>query len=141
MHRVQVALVLWLVSAPAVPKGWRVVKDAKARCQLAVPGEWTGETSLASAPGRKGTAVVHGLPKGRTWDQAISFAKTAMKPVTMIEDGPARVWYAYDSGSEGTTSWYVVVPGDPICTAQVEFREAGLEVTARAIVGSLEAVR
>jgi hypothetical protein len=132
-----VSIALLLVSTPPVPSHWKVVKDAKAHCQVSVPEDWTGVTSVSTAPGRKASAVVHGLSREQRFDQAISAAKTVMKPVATIEEGPNRVWYSYDGGAKDTTSWYVAVPGETICTAQVEFKDPELEPTARTIVGSL----
>ena len=141
MGPARVALMIALAVTPSAPNGWRVLKDAKARCQLLVPSNWTGETSLASAPGRKASAVVHGLRTGEAWEEAAGAAKTKLKPLAILEDGPGRLWYTYDSRSPGATAWYVAVPGDPVCTAEIEFREADLEGTARSIVDSLGSAR
>jgi hypothetical protein len=121
-------------------KDWRIVKDARARCQVLVPPDWSGGTSVATAPDHRAGAVVHGLPREQRFEQAVSAAKEIMKPISTIEEGPARVWYAYDGGVQGTTFWYVAVLGDPVCTAQVQFKDRELEATARAIAGSLAVV-
>ena len=131
-------LILFLV-APA--RDWRTVRDAKAHCQVVVPSDWAGGASVATAPGHKAGVVVHGLSREQRFDQAVSAAKALMKPLVHFSDGGERVWYSYDGGVVGTVFWYVAVPGDPVCTAQLQFSDPQLEPTARAIVLSLGGAR
>jgi hypothetical protein len=130
-------LLTLLRPSPDPSKDWRVVRDAKARCQLFVPQEWSGPTSIAVAPGRKGGAVVHALAREQRFDQAVQQAKSLMRPLATLEERPDRIWYSYDGGQQGTTFWYVAVSGETICTAEVQFSDPGLEATARLIVLSV----
>jgi hypothetical protein len=130
-------LLLALLRPLEAPRDFRVVRDAKARCQILVPPEWSGPTSIATAPGRKGSAVVHAVAREHGFDQAVSQAKSLMRPLATFEERPDRIWYSYDGGQPGTTFWYVAVAGETICTAEVAFSDPSLEATARLIAGSV----
>ena len=125
----------------AVPCDWRPLRDAKAHCQLLVPPDWTGGASVALAPGHRAAAAVRALSRETRFDQAVLAAKGVMKPLRRFEDGPDRVWYAYDAGVPGTVFWYVAVAGEPVCVAQLEFGDPQLEETARLVAGSLSVSR
>lgn len=126
----------------SVPEGWKVVKDKQGACQLGVPADWTTDkivSSFAKSPDGKANAVPHGVRSGQSFSDATSLAKQMLKPSKTIEDSGKRLWYAYEGGSSsgGGTNWYVAVPGTPVCTAQVSFKDPALEDTAKKIVLSL----
>jgi hypothetical protein len=132
--------------AQQVPEGWRVVKDSRATCQMAVPPTWAIEPSMARAPEGRAHVVVHGLRPGQSWQQAIATAKMVMKPVKILEDGQTRVWFVYVPGTgrpgDPSISWYVAVPGRvTICTVEIEFRGSEVEPIARAVVATLGSAR
>ena len=128
--------------AQAVPAGWKTVKDTKGTCQIAVPGDWVSDklsASFAKSADGKANAVAHGLRAGQSFADAMAIARQAMKPSKMIEDSSNRLWYAYEGGASagGGTSWYVAVPGSPVCAAQVNFKDAATEEIGRKIALSL----
>ena len=125
-----------------VPSGWKVIKDKQGACQLAVPPDWTTDKllpSFAKSPDGKANAVAHGVRSGQSFAQATAMAKQVMKPSKMIEDSGKRLWYAYEgnSSANGGTNWYIAVPGTPVCTAQVSFKDPSLEDTAKKVALSL----
>ena len=118
------------------------MKDRQGACQIAVPGDWVSDKLVASfmqSADGKANAVAHGLRSGQSFTEATSLAKQAMKPSKMIEDSAKRVWYAYQGNSTagGGTSWYVAVAGSPVCAAQINFKDAATEETAKKIALSL----
>lgn len=128
--------------AQTVPSGWKVVKDKQGACQVAVPSDWTTDkivSSFAKSPDGKANAVPHGLRSGQAFPEATSLAKQMLKPSKTIEDSGKRLWYAYEgsSSSSGGTNWYVAVPGTPVCTAQIGFKDPAAEETAKKIALSL----
>lgn len=129
------ALVLFAL-APAATKEWRVLRDSKAHCQVSVPPEWKGGAGVAISPEWNASATVHGLSREQRLDQAVSVAKALMRPSIVFEEGPKRVWYAYQGESQGS-AWYVAVAGDPVCVALIDFRDREFEAAARQIVTSL----
>jgi hypothetical protein len=128
--------------AQQVPGGWKTVKDRQGVCQIAVPGDWVSDKLVASfmqSADGKANAVAHGLRAGQSFTDATSLAKQMMVPSKVIEDSPKRVWYAYQGASspQGETNWYVAVAGNPVCTAQITFKVAATEETAKKIALSL----
>jgi hypothetical protein len=119
-----------------------LVKDKQGTCQVAVPSDWTTDkivSSFAKSPDGKADVVSHGLRSGQAFPEATSMAKQIMKPSKIIEDSGKRLWYAYEGNSSATggTNWYVAVPGTPVCTAQVGFKDPAAEETAKKIALSL----
>lgn len=127
--------------AQAVPSGWKVVKDRQGACQLAVPADWKGDSlvpSFVSSADGKANAVPHGQRAGESFAETTSLAKQVMPPTKVIEDSAKRLWYAYASSTgAGGTNWYVAVSGNPVCTAQVSFKDPAMEDTAKKIALSL----
>lgn len=128
--------------AQEVPSGWKVVKDKRATCQIAVPADWVSDklvSSFVSSPDGGANAVAHGQRAGQSFADATSLAKQMMKPSKTIEDSAKRVWYAYDGANtaQGATNWYIAVAGSPVCTAQITFKTAASEDTAKKIALSL----
>src|SRR5581483_3187597 len=114
------------IHAQDVPSGWKVLKDKKGTCQMAVPADWTTSSlipSSATSPDSKSSAVVHGADPSTSFAEAKATVKTMMKPTKILEDSDKRLWYVYEgTGSgAGVTNWYAAVPGKPVCTMQVNF--------------------
>jgi len=129
--------------AQDVPAGWQVVKDTQKVCQMAVPPDWKNDSIVKSfmmSADKSDNAVVHGLRPGQTFEQGTSTAKQMMKPTKTFEDSGKRVWYAYETPNgkqSGATNWYVAVPGSPVCTMQISFKNAAAEDVAKKIAMSL----
>jgi hypothetical protein len=126
--------------AQNVPSGWKVVKDSKQMCQIAVPADWTSDAivkSMASDPAKKSTAIVH-WARQNSFAQTVSTAKQMMKPVKVFEESGSRIWYSYQPNSaKPATHWYIAAQGKNVCNADVSFEEAGAEDTAKKIAQSL----
>lgn len=128
------------IHAQDVPNGWKVLKDKQGTCQMAVPSDWTTSAiapSLANSPDNQSTAVVHGVSADQSFAEAKEMAKQVVKPTTIIEDSAKRLWYVYEGNRSGVTNWYVAVPGKPVCAAQITFKAAAMEDTAKKIVMSV----
>lgn len=127
--------------AQEVPSGWKTVTDRQKACRIAVPSDWTSDKLVASfveSADHRSSAVAHGLRAGQPFAEAVSTAKQVMTPSKMIEESGKRVWYAYQAtGGSSATNWYVAVAGDPVCTAQLSFKDASAEGTAKKIALSL----
>jgi hypothetical protein len=143
------ALSLAPVAHAQAPAGWKVVKDSKGPCQMAVPGDWKQQEilgqklSAAESPKRAGDAVVNTMD-GTDWRMFKSivyqiYGKEKDRP--KIEDGPKRLWFEIVSMPvQGMTSWYVAVPsGKDTCNAQINFKKGdkGAEDIARKIVETI----
>jgi len=129
--------------AQDVPSGWKVVKDKQGACQLAVPAGWVADKLISSFVGSadgKANAVPHGVRAGQSFVEATTLAKQGLQPTKTIEDSGKRLWYAYQGGSTaaGGADWYVAVPGNPVCTAQISFKTPAMEETAKKIALSLK---
>lgn len=141
-----VAITTLSAAAQSVPAGWKIVKDRKQHCQIAVPADWTTDkilTSQATAPDKSASALVHGIPPGAaTYADTVKAAKGLYKPIKTFEESGSRTWYstAPDPGQTGT-SWYVATGGAQVCDAQILFKTPASEATAKQIVMSLTPVK
>lgn len=126
------------LAAAEVPTGWKIVRDTRRHCQLAVPGDWTVTGVAASAPDGAATATL-GVVETISWAESKERAKTVLPPQNVIEDRAQRFWFAFAEGPAGPPGWYASVPakGYP-CTAEIHAKDAGgFARTARRIVDSL----
>ena len=129
------ALVL-LCSAPAwpqtVPEGWKIIKDVKAVCQIAVPPEWapfgdnTGAAVLhdptvaiaavTSQPGQEfkplpaGLVKIMGIPKEKMFEN--SATRIFYQDRTSRGPGDANAFSSAVPARGGTCSCHVVVLPD-----------------------------
>jgi len=130
-----------VLHAQEVPSGWKVVKDRQGACQIAVPPDWVSDKLVASfmqSPDGKANAVPHGQRAGQSLADAVNLSKMTLKVSKTIEESGTRVWFAFETNiGAGGTNWYVAVPGSPVCTAQVTFKSAATEETAKKIALSL----
>ena len=143
-----------LVSTTAnaqAPAGWKVFKEDRAKCQMAVPADWRQQEifgkklSAAYAPDKTADAVVN-LMEGTDWAKFQSLVYsiyTQEKDRPKIQDSPKRLWFEIVSrATPGMTSWYVAVPGAAgTCNAQVNFKKGDRksEEVARKIVETIRA--
>jgi len=153
MKRIGITLIAGLLASGAVfaqaPAGWKVIRDDKGKCQMAVPADWQqseilGKKIAAAAAGDNTVDSVVSLMEGVDWAMFKSvvfsiYAKEKDRP--KIEDGAKRMWFEIVTMKpEGKTGWYVAVPGAAgTCNAQVNFKagDKKAEETARKIVDSI----
>jgi hypothetical protein len=81
-------------AAQDVPAGWKVVKDRKQTCQMAVPSDWTGSAIMPSnltSPDKKANVVFGGKPASAAYADIVKMAKSMFKPVkTSMKRGIGR---------------------------------------------------
>jgi hypothetical protein len=147
-HVCSIAMLLTAVTVAgagqAVPSTWKTVADVKKACQIAVPADWTTDTSTGYAPGKKATATVHGLRAGQTFEEGKTTAKQVMKPTQIMQDDAKRLMYATDArnlGAAGSNGWYVVINTTPVCTASFTFAAGTDEEILKKIADSLAVVK
>jgi len=126
------------LAAAEVPTGWKILRDTRRHCQLAVPGDWTVTGVAATAPDGAASARL-GVVETISWAESKARAKTVLPPQKMIEDRAQRLWFAFAEGPAGPPGWYASVPGKGYpCTAEIHAKDAAsFERTARKIVDSL----
>jgi hypothetical protein len=129
----------------AVPSAGKTVVDAKKACQIAVPADWTTDTSTGYSPGKKATVTVHGLRAGQTFEEGKDAARQGMKPIKIVQDDAKRLMYTTDAnalgGSRGDNGWYVIINTTPLCTASLTFAAGADEGILRKIADSLAVVK
>ena len=135
-------LIAFGAAAQDAPAGWKIVKDRKQTCQMAVPSDWTGTAIMPSnltSPDKKSNVIFSGKPATATYDQIVKMATDMFKPAKMIEEGAKRTWFVSTPrpGKTGT-SWYVALSTSPVCEAQIEFQDASFEASAKQMVNSLK---
>ena len=154
MNRLTAAAISALLVSSAAyaqaPAGWKVIKEDKGKCEMAVPSEWKqGEImgkklAMAESPDKTIDAVVNlmddvdwAMFNGIVWQV---YTKEKDKP--KIESGPKRLWFETTTMvPSGKTGWYVAVPGKAgACNAQVNYKKGDkkAEETARKIVDSIK---
>ena len=128
--------------AQDVPGGWKVVKDARGRCQFAVPPDWVADSLMKSfqmSADKTASAVASSAASG-PFASVTSRAKELMVPKKTIEDSGKRLWYVYETqigAQKGNTQWYVAVPTSPVCAMQIDFKGSAMEDIATKIARSL----
>ena len=145
------ALVASSAAYALAPPGWKVIKEDKGKCQMAVPPGWKQQEILgqkiaaAEAPDKTVDAVVN-LMDDVNWEMFNSivyqvYSKEKDRP--KIENGPKRLWFDIVTlAPHGKTGWYVAVPGKAgACNAQVNFKKGDrkAEELARRIVDTIRA--
>jgi hypothetical protein len=112
-----------------VPTGWKVMKDAKASCQIAVPPEWAplGETSgaavlqdsttaiavVTSQPGQEfkplspGMLKTFGVPKGKMFENSVK--RIFFQDKTSARADDPNAFSSSVAAKSGTCSCHVVV--------------------------------
>ena len=131
--------------AQTVPAGWKVVRDSKSACQIAVPPEWTPwADNSGAAVFRDSTtaiAVVTSQP-GQTFKPLTEPLKKSFGIPTekMFENTAKRVFYQdrTSSHSEEPNAYSGSVPGNGgTCSCRVVFLPSISQETAKKIVLSL----
>ena len=128
-------------SPQTTPAGWKVIKDKKQLCQMAVPADWVADkimTSQLTAPDGKTNALLGAKPEGATYAQISGMAKDMFKPAKSFDATSTRTWFEEAQGAnKNKTSWYAVINTTPVCEVQVEFFDQAFEASAKKIVESL----
>lgn len=138
-------LLLPHLSAQTVPADWKVVRDSKSACQIAVPPEWapwgdnTGAavfqnttTAIAVVTSQPGQAF---KPLSDQMQKLLGIRKEAM-----FENTAKRVFYQDKTSArpEDSNAYSAAVPGSGgTCSCHVVFLPSVPQETARKIVLSL----
>jgi len=140
-------ILLFIQAAPAqtVPAGWKVVKDSKSLCQIAVPPEWAplGENSGAAVfkDSNTGIAVVTSQPGQAFKPLPESIIRSLEVPKDkMFENSAKRIFYQdrTGKGTEETSAMSASVPRkDGTCSCHVQFVPSVGEDIAKKIALSL----
>ncbi len=142
-------LFFWLPGQPpAVPASWKIIKDAKSACQIAVPPEWTplGETSGAVVfhDSTTAIAVVTSQPgqdfKPLTPTMLGNFGVPRQK---MFENSAKRLFFQdkTSAGGDDPNAFSASVPAkNGTCSCHVVVLPTIPEDTAKKITLSLQAV-
>jgi hypothetical protein len=145
---VVLTLLLLLVSptwAQSVPTGWKVVKDSKSACQIAVPSEWVPWADNTGAAVFQDTttaiAVVTSQP-GQTFKPLTEALQKSfgIPKEKMFENTAKRIFYQdkTSSHSEDPNAYSASVPGNGgTCSCRVVFLPSISQETAKKIVLSL----
>lgn len=138
-------LFLPLASAQTLPAGWRVVKDSKGACQIAVPPEWVPLADNTGAAIFQDTttaiAVVTSQP-GQTFKPLPESLQKLLgiRKEKMFENTAKRVFYQdkTSKNSEDSNAYSASVPGKAgTCSCRVVFLSSISEDTSKKIVFSL----
>jgi len=141
-------LLLPHLSAQTVPADWKVVKDSKSACQIAVPPEWApwGDNTGAAVFQNTTTAiaVVTSQPGQAFKPLPESLLNLLGIPKEKVfENSSKRVFYQDKTAvkASDTNAFSVMVPGKTgSCSSRVVFVREISEETARKIVLSVSPV-
>ena len=126
------------------PAGWQTMKDRKQLCQISVPAGWTADKenpgALASAD-KSASVIFSGKPRSGSFADVTRIAKNVFKPVKSLEDTANKMWFVGTPKIPGQTEWYLALNTKPICEAEITFKHAAFEATAKQIVGSLKSAQ
>jgi hypothetical protein len=138
-------LFLPAAAAQTAPAGWKLIKDAKAACQIAVPPDWTpfsenGGSAVFHDPSTA-IAIVTSQAGQEFKPMSASMLKLLGIPKEKIlENSPSRLFYQdrTSAGSEDQNAYTASAPGSAgTCSCRVVFLPSISAETARKIVLSL----
>ena len=148
--REHIAFMLFLslllpASAQTVPSGWKVVKDSKGACQIAVPPDWVPFTENSGAAvfhdATTAIAVVTSQPGQIFKPLSESQLKMFDIPHEKIFENTAKRLFYQDKtsrNSENSNAYSAMVPGKGgTCSCHVVFVPSITEEIARKITLSL----
>jgi hypothetical protein len=135
-------------ATPSVPQGWKVVKDSKGNCQIAVPENWfISDENSGSAVFRDpttGIAVVTSQPGQAFKPMPESLIRLLDIPKNRLFENTARRTFYQDRvarGPDDTSSYCAMVPAkNGTCSARVAFAQGVPEDVVKKIVLSLSPV-
>lgn len=142
-----VLFLLSCASAPAqtVPSGWKLIRDAKAACQIAVPPDWSpfsesGGSAILHDPSTA-IAIVTSQPGQAHKPMPASMLKLLGVPKEKIfENSATRLFYQdkTSAGAEDEHAFTASAPGkDGTCSCRIVFLPRVTVETARKIALSL----
>jgi len=132
-------------TAQTVPSGWKLIRDAKAACQIAVPPDWSvfseaGGSAIFHDPST-GIAVVTSQPGQVFKPLTAAMLKVLGVPKEkIVENSATRLFYQdkTSTGPEDESAFTSAVPGNGgTCSCRVVFLPSINAETARKIVLSL----
>jgi len=134
----------FLAPAAPIPSGWKLIKDSKGTCQIAVPEDWTPSESGGSAvlnDASVGIAVVTSQP-GQTFKPLTESLQKllAVRKEKMFENTVKRIFYQdkTSKGPEDPNAYSVSVPGNGgTCSSRIVFLPSIPSELARKIVLSV----
>ena len=129
----------FLADAPSVPSGWKVLKDSKGACQIAIPADWDEQAGFAVLKDSTTAIAVVTSQPGQTLKPLSETAlKTLRVPKDKIFENSARRVYYQDkiaANPSDTNAFSIMVPGKAgTCSARVVFLPEVTGETARKIV-------
>jgi hypothetical protein len=133
------------LSAQVVPAGWKLIKDSKDACQMAVPPDWSpfGDNAGVAVFHDSSTAIV--LVTSQP-DQPFKSLPEAVQRVMgvpkerMFENTDKRIYYQFkvSANGEDPNAYSVAVPGKTgTCSAHLTLLPVIQQETARKIALSL----
>jgi hypothetical protein len=138
-----ILLLFFPASAQTIPAGWKVVKDSKETCQIAVPPEWVLlEDGSGAAVFQDSTiAVVTSQPKQIFKPLSESLQKVLdIRKEKMFENSAKRLFYQdkTSKGSSDPNAFSASVPGKTgTCSCHVTFLASVSADTVKKIALSL----
>jgi len=152
MRKTIVFTLFFLLLPPAwtqtVPSGWKVVKDSKGACQIAVPPEWIpyAESAAAAVLQDAGTAiaVVTSQP-GQAFKPMTEFLQKVLDipKERMFENTARRIFYQekVSKNPDDPNAYNASVPAKSgTCSCRVVFLPKVAEDVSKKIVFSLNSV-
>src|SRR5260370_16430545 len=115
----QFSLMLPIASAQSAPAGWKLIRDSKGACQIAVPEDWTPSENPGSAifqDTATAIAVITSQPGQSLKPLAESLQKLLRIPKEkMFENTARRVYYQEKIARDAKDSnaFIAVLPGQP----------------------------
>src|SRR5205085_3751270 len=120
------SLLLAAEVTPSLPAGWKVIKDSKGACQIAVPADWTPSENPGSAAFQDATIAVVTNQPGQTlkplsesMQKILGIAKDKL-----FENTIRRIYYQDKVARNATDSnaFIAMVPGKSgTCSSRVVF--------------------
>ena len=148
--RKQVVLALLLLSVPptwaqTVPTGWKVVKDSKSACQIAVPSEWAPWADNTGAAVFQDTTTAIAVVTSQLGQTFKPLTEPLQKLIgipkeKMFENTAKRIFYQDKTSSHPVepNAYSASVPANGgTCSCRVVFLPSISQETAKKIVLSL----
>jgi hypothetical protein len=140
-----VLLLFFPASEQTIPTGWKVVKDSKGTCQIAVPPEWVlledGSGAAVFQGSTTAIAVVTSQP-GQIFKSLSEVLQKVLdiRKEKMFENSATRLFYQdkTSKGSSDPNAYSASVPGKPgTCSCHVTFLPSVSADTVKKIALSL----
>jgi hypothetical protein len=135
-----------LAQAQEVPAGWKIVKDSKAACQMAVPSDWQqGIIPSMFHDAKEGVTITLVQETSYQVKPMSDLELKAHKAEKVVENSNQRVYLEeplFTFGRSSTKPWDVWVAAPKgSCHATVSIKTGVDEATARKIVDTVKPAR